>query len=292
MVILEKDISVVVSVRNVERFIAKCLSSILNQTYSHFELVILDSLSTDGTVQEIKKFNDNRIRFYEINNKLGLTEARNESIKFAAGKYLFFTDGDCIVAKDWLMEGINSFRNNPDCIAVEGKTYYVSEDYKPTRSDDIVENLNGGLYHTCNIAYKKSVFQKVGFFDERFNYHEDRDFAYRAAKLGKIIFNSKMVVYHQKKTIKPKDFIKTGKRLKNRVLLYKKYGENPLFMGRVAYPLNLATLLFPPLVFASFLRNRYRSKADFDLFPFIYFQILYERLSLWEICARERVLLI
>lgn len=288
---MEKPVSVLLSVRNVEKTIAKCLTAILNQSFSQFELVILDSLSTDGTKKEIAKFNDIRIKLVETNKPLSLTQARNESLYYANGKYVFFTDGDCTVDADWISNGLATLKND-DCIGAEGKTYYVSKQYKATRSDDIVDNIRGGQYNTCNIAYKKEIFDKISCFDENLNYHEDRDFALRAQKHGKIVFNPKMLVYHQKKTVKPKEFVRTGKRLKYRVLLYKKFGEKPLFMGRVAYPINLASIIFPPLLFGSLLRNRFESKADYDLFPYTYLQLIYERIVFWEMCARERVFLI
>jgi GT2 family glycosyltransferase len=284
------SVSVVLSVRNVEKYIVDCLASILDQTVDEFELIILDSLSTDKTEEKIRKFSDKRIKYFRSEKFFGLSEGRNNSLKHANGEYIFFTDGDCIVTKNWIEEGLRSLKS-PNCIGAEGKTHYVSQNYQPTRSDGVIENKTGGQFMTCNIAYKKVILDKIGGFDERFTYLEDRDLAYRATKFGNIIFNPKMMVYHQKKAMSPKDFIRTGKRLKNRVLLYKKFGEKPLFMGNIAYPLNLASIIFPPLIFGSLLRNRYQSKADFDLFPFTYIQLLYERLSFWEMCAKERVFL-
>jgi GT2 family glycosyltransferase len=222
---------------------------------------------------------------------LGLSQSRNECLKHANGDYVFFTDGDCAVSKNWIEEGLKCLKTS-NCIGIEGKTYYVSKEYIPTLSDDVVENKTGGLFMTCNIAYKRAVLESIGGFDKRFTYLEDRDLALRVLRQGKIRFNSQMVVYHQKKTFKPKQFVQKGKILRNRVLLYKKYRDKTLFIWRIAFPEDLLAIMFPFLIFTSLFRNVYRSKDDFALFPFIYIRFIYERLNFWDMCVRERIFLI
>jgi glycosyltransferase involved in cell wall biosynthesis len=267
------------------------LRSLLNQTFNDFEIIVFDSLSTDQTQVKVKQFKDKRIKFIRSNTLFNIPAGRNNALKYATGEYIFFTDGDCITANSWIEEGLTSLTNNR-CIGVEGRTYYVSNNYRPTRSDDVIENINGGRFMTCNIAYKKDICTLTGGFDERLAYLEDRDFAFKARKFGTLVFNPKMVVYHQKKSMSPKQFMNTSKRLRNRIILYKRFNETPQIMGRIACPLSLMTLIFPPLVFTSLVRNRYRTKADFQLFPYIYFQLLCERLAFWSMCVKERVLFI
>jgi glycosyltransferase involved in cell wall biosynthesis len=283
--------SVLLTVRNVEKFIADCIKSLLDQTHKDFEIIIVDDCSNDHTRQEIETFNDKRIKYFRNRLWLGLSPSRNESLKYAKGEYVFFTDGDCTVSRNWIEEGLKCMKHS-NYVGAEGKTYYVSEGYKPTRSDDVVENKNGGQFMTCNIVYRKSAINSVGGFDNRFTYMEDRDLAFGVAKLGKIIFNPKMVVYHKKKTLNPKQFVQTGRRLRSRVLLYKKFGDKTLFIWRIAYPANLIKMAFPFVIFGSFFKNRYKTKEDFNLFPYIYIRLIYERLCFWDMCARERVFLI
>jgi GT2 family glycosyltransferase len=285
------NVSVLVTIWNVEKYISCCLTSLLNQTVKNFEIIVVDDVSSDGTREIIKKFSDKRIKYIRNTKWLGLSQSRNECLKYAKGDYVFFTDGDCAVSENWIEEGLK-YLKTLDCIGIEGKTYYVSEDYTPSLSDDVVENKAGGLFMTCNIAYKKAVLENIGGFDKRFTYLEDRDLALRALRKGKICFNPKMLVYHQKKTLKPKQFVKKGKILRNRVLLYKKYNDKTLFAGKIAFPEDLLAIIFPLLIFTSLFRNVYRSKEDFDLFPFIYVRFVYERLNFWDMCVRERVFLI
>jgi len=142
------------------------------------------------------------------------------------------------------------------------------------------------------MAYKKSVIERIRGFDERYTYQEDRDLALRAMKLGKIIFNPEMIVFHQKVTLKPPQFVQGGKRARNRVLLYKKFGERKRMLWRIFNPSDLMSILFPPLIFGSLFIHRYKTKEDLGLFPFIYIRMIYQRLNLWDMCIRERVFLI
>jgi glycosyltransferase involved in cell wall biosynthesis len=286
-----KTVSILLTVRNVEQYIDKCLTSILQQTFTDFEVILVDDLSNDKTKDIIEKFTDKRIRYFRNKELLGLSQSRNECVKQARGDFVFFTDGDCVVSPNWLQEGIK-YLKTAGYVGVEGKTYYISKEYKPTRSDDVVENKTGELFMTCNIAYKKAIIERIGGFDKRFTYHEDRDLALRALKQGRIFFNPKMVVYHQKKTLTPIQFLKKGKILRNNVLLYKKSKERPLFIGRIVYPKDLLAIIFPPLIFTSLFRNVNKTKEDFALFSFIYIKLVYERLTLWDMCAKERVFLI
>jgi len=289
-------ISVLICVYNVEKYIQRCIKSLLNQTVKDFEIIILDDGSTDNTRQLIKEFNDKRIKYFENKKNIGIEKSRNKCIKLSNNKaeYVFFTDGDCIISENWIKKGLMSLKKN-SYDGVEGKTYYVSKDYKPTFSDGpyFRENLKGGSYMTCNIAYKKSIIEKVGGFDEKYTYLSDRDIAFRVMKAGgKIYFNPNMIVYHQKVTLKPMQFIKTGKRIRDRVLLYKKFRDRPVMLWRIVYPINLIAVIFPPSIFGSFFRNRYKTKEDFILFPFIYLTAIYQRLNLWDMCIKERVFLI
>ena len=288
---MEAEVTVALTVCNSEKRIGSCIKSILAQTISDFEVLVVEDPPFDRTDKIIAAFKDKRISHIKNNIKLGLSGSRNKGLELAKGKYIFFTDDDCVVSPTWIEQGLIYIKEN-DCIGVEGKTYYVSEKYTPTMSDNVVENKTGGQFPTCNMVYKKSVLNDIGGFDERYTYMEDRDLALRAKRLGRIDFNPSMIVYHQKKTFTPKVFVLTGKEVRNRVFLYKKLHDRTFFAWRIVYPLNLAAILFPPLIIGSFFNARYKTKEDFDLFPFTYVRLIYERLNFWDMCARERVFLI
>lgn len=286
------SVSVVICIRNVEEYIGNCIDSILNQTFNDFEIVLIDDLSSDNTPKIIEKFNDTRIRYFRNDKWLGIAQSRNRGLKFATGKYIFLTDGDCTVSKNWIEEGLKSF-NRLDCVGVEGRIYYVSSDYKPRFSDSFRENRYGGQFMTGNVAYRRSVIEKVGGFDEEINFYADREYALRIMRLGRIYFNPNMVAYHPRVVFAPKTFLKAAAVVSGRVLLFKRYREKEYMqLWRIVYPFNLAKIIFPPLILANLFFKDFRSKEDFNLLPYTYLYVILERLYLWKTCAKERVFLI
>jgi GT2 family glycosyltransferase len=288
---MRTNTSVVICIRNVEKYIGKCVSSLLDQTFKGFEIVIVDDGCSDKTRRLVQEFKDKRIRYYENKESVGIAKSRNRGLQLSRGEYIFFTDGDCVVSKDWLEQGLR-YLENGNCVGVEGKIYYVSKEYKPTFSDHVCKNEYGGLFMTGNMAYKRSIIENVGGFDERYDYHEDRDLALRILKHGKITFNPNMIVYVQQQTLTSKDIIRSAGHIENRVYLFKRFKERKLIFWRIVKPLNLAKALFPPLIFVSLFFNRFETLDDYKLLPFTYVHAVLERLQLWKTCAKERVFLI
>lgn len=91
-------ISIIIPVYNVEKYIEKCLTSIMNQTYKNIEIIIINDGSTDKSLNVLKKVSchDNRINIIDIENN-GVSNARNLGIENSNGKYLIFVDSD-----DWV----------------------------------------------------------------------------------------------------------------------------------------------------------------------------------------------
>lgn len=88
-------VSVIIPAYNVEKFIARCLESVLNQTYSNIEIIIVNDGSTDKTVEIIQRFSNSHenINLISTTNN-GVSSARNTGILAAKGEYLFFLDSD------------------------------------------------------------------------------------------------------------------------------------------------------------------------------------------------------
>lgn len=291
---MNTSVTVVLCVRNGENYLGKCIESLLNQSYTDFTLVLINDASSDKTEIVIKKFDDKRIKYFKNEERFGIAKSRNIGIASPRGEYIFFTDSDCIVSKDWIEQGLK-YLKDPNYVGVEGKIVYVSEDYEPSFSDRTCRNYYGGQFTTGNIAYKRRVIESVGGFDERYSYHEDRDLGLRVLKHGKIRFNPNMIVYVQQETLTSKKLIDKASHVKNKVLLFKKFREKKHWrVWRIVYPLNLARALFPPLIFTTLLFSfsKFRKSDDFKILPFMYIYVIYERLQLWKECAKQRVFLI
>ena len=104
-------VSVIVPVYGVEKYIKKCISSIINQTFSDFEIIIVDDGTKDNSIKIIEdNFHDERIKIFHKENG-GLARARNYGITKASGKYMFFVDSDDFLEPNCLSEMYNEIIN-------------------------------------------------------------------------------------------------------------------------------------------------------------------------------------
>lgn len=94
-------ISIIIPTYNGEKHISKCIDSILKQTYSNFELIVVNDGSTDETERVIRQIEDSRIKLYSIANH-GVSYARNYGIDKAKGKFILFVDDDDYIAPNTL----------------------------------------------------------------------------------------------------------------------------------------------------------------------------------------------
>ena len=107
-------VSVIMPCYNMERFIADTIRSVLNQTFTDWELLITDDASTDGTIATIQSLaeNDPRIHFFSIDpQQTGIAPARNHCIKNAKGRFLAFLDADDLWHPDKLQQQLQFMQN-------------------------------------------------------------------------------------------------------------------------------------------------------------------------------------
>ncbi|WP_345242024.1 glycosyltransferase family 2 protein [Pontibacillus salipaludis] len=130
-------VSIIVPAYNVEEYIEKCLTSILDQTYQNIEVIVVDDGSTDNTRQLIDKISnlDNRVcKIYKKN--AGVSAARNSGIEISTGDYLVFVDADDFIAHDYVeyMLSLIENTNSEFCLS---KRCYTKKDEKQTENEYI-----------------------------------------------------------------------------------------------------------------------------------------------------------
>lgn len=97
-------VSVVIPVYNSEKYMEKCLESILNQTLKEIEIIVINDGSKDNSLKKIEKYEkDNRIKIISRENK-GLTKTRNEGINISTGEYIYHLDSDDYLEKNDTLE--------------------------------------------------------------------------------------------------------------------------------------------------------------------------------------------
>src|SRR5262245_43093607 len=89
-------VSIITPVYNTEKFLAGCITSVLQQTHTNWELLIIDDGSVDGSANVVKQFNDPRIHYFHQENQ-GVSAARNAALRRMKGDFFCFLDGDDVM---------------------------------------------------------------------------------------------------------------------------------------------------------------------------------------------------
>ncbi len=148
---MQKHLSIIIPVYNTGDFLHKCISSVLSQTLSDFELILVNDGSTDNSGQILDEYakKDNRIKVIHKENQ-GVSAARNDGIKEACGEYIGFIDSD-----DWIecsmYEKLYSLAKENDAEIVMCDTVSVFEN-KPTKPDTINQLKEGVLLKKQDIS--------------------------------------------------------------------------------------------------------------------------------------------
>jgi glycosyltransferase involved in cell wall biosynthesis len=108
------ELSILLTAFNSELYIGETIKSILNQTFTDFELIIMDDGSTDQTVQIIQSFSDKRIQFVSHPLNMGIAATRNHCLELATGRYLAFVDSDDIIQPHKFEKQLAFLNSHPD----------------------------------------------------------------------------------------------------------------------------------------------------------------------------------
>jgi glycosyltransferase involved in cell wall biosynthesis len=188
-------VSVVITVRNEAQHVGQLLESLLTQE-GPFEVVLVDAASRDGTRQIAEAFaarHPGPVRVFERNGSRGI--GRNAGVQEARGEWVAFIDGDCFADSRWLERLRVGFASSP---VVAGRTVVVGK--HPYGQLERVELLQQGFdvtFPSCNLAFRRELFLRLGGFDPRFITAEDIDLNMRAVQSGAtIVYRADALVYH------------------------------------------------------------------------------------------------
>ena len=174
---MEPQISIIVPVYNTGQFIPKCIKSIINQTYRHLEIIIIDDGSTDNSLEICKNYADmdSRIILIHKDNE-GVSSARNIGIEAATGKYISFVDSDDYISPIMYEKLLEAIEENHADVAecgyctcdIEGRIIHVHE-YKESIiegnyqcSYEYLSSLNSWRGN-INKLYKRTLFEDIRY---------------------------------------------------------------------------------------------------------------------------------
>ena len=179
-------VSVVIPVFNGERFLREAVQSVLDQKYSPIEIIIVDDGSTDGTAAVARSLGESVRYLYQANQ--GPAASRNRGIELTQGSLIAFADADDLWPSEKLEVQLPYLINDPPIEIVMGRIQQVRLSKSvngQTHAEEFAEpafSVNLG-----SAVIRKSVFERVGLFDESMRYSEDVDWFMRAREAGAAI---------------------------------------------------------------------------------------------------------
>jgi len=183
-------VSVLMPVFNCEKFLSESIMSILSQTFTNFEFLILDDGSTDKSLAIIEKFReqDKRIKVFKNEKNMGVVESRNRLINLSTGKYIVWIDSDDIALPKRISEQVKFLNKNPDVGLVGANLIRIDEKgnkkcvwkYETNSNKLKVELFFHSPFSTVVMIRRSALPEKL--YDEMFSVAEDYDFYCRIAE--------------------------------------------------------------------------------------------------------------
>lgn len=180
-----KKISIILPVYNTEKYIAKCIESILSQTYKNFELIIINDGSKDGTENIIKEYaqKDTRIKYKSVENG-GVYKARNIALGMVTGEYICFIDSDDWADVDFLQDFIEN-------ISVSNKRMVVQDFKRISVNDEITRSMQG--YDNQLFYFPKDLEKYISNYKFTQGYLWNKIFIKEILVEQNIVFNETMI---------------------------------------------------------------------------------------------------
>lgn len=207
------SISIIIPLYNKEKAIEKTLKSVFQQSFTDYEVLVINDGSTDKSEEKVKRFSDERLRLISTENR-GVSQARNLGISESKGKLIAFLDADDYWFPNHLESLFQLYQNFPEAglLATNYQFYYSDKKIIQPVFDGIpTENWNGivtDFFHssmkfriawTSAVAAPKKVFDEVGNFDENITLGagEDTDLWIRIALKYAVAFDNEVSAYYQ-----------------------------------------------------------------------------------------------
>jgi len=212
-------VSVIMPVYNSEKYLEETIKSVLGQSYSNFELIIVDDGSTDNSLNIARRFakEDKRVTVIELKENQGISKARNEGLKRARGEFITQFDPDDVMLPDAIKSRLEFLNSHPEVDLVFGRLdkfinvegYPIENDYFKEVQQFYRMEKNRNFYekikkfelkiplpnHTC--MYRREVLFREGYYDENLLYTSDIELSFRIVRCSEISYLDKPIVSYR-----------------------------------------------------------------------------------------------
>jgi glycosyltransferase involved in cell wall biosynthesis len=196
--------TIIIPLYNKEKYIENAINSILNQTFTDFEVLIVNDCSTDKSVEIASEFLSEKVQIVHHEKNSGLAATRNTGIKKATSNYVTFLDADDLWKPHFLEKTYNLIQNFPEA-RIFGTNYeeiWEKTIKKPQNGSESLPtdfagyvnffkiNLKQGIYNHGSVCLHKEVYETVGFYNENIQLSQDLDFNIRANYHYKLAYDN------------------------------------------------------------------------------------------------------
>lgn len=218
-------VSIIVPMYNSEKYIVRCIDSLLEQSYENIEIIVVDDGSSDNGVDIIKKYSDNRINIYQKKNE-GVSATRNFGIEKSNGDFLLFVDSDDYVSKDIveiMLDKVNNINSMVLCDndeiwgkRIEKRILFNDENIELNKIDTLRAIASGKAGLVCSKLVSNRVIKENNImFDKNLKVGEDQLFFLKVAQYTKEFKYVNKSLYFYDRTNENSATIKYQNRLYN-----------------------------------------------------------------------------
>lgn len=175
------------SVYNGEAHLREAIDSILNQSFTDFEFIIVDDCSTDASLEIIRSFEDIRIKIINNEKNIGLTKSLNIALKQAGGKYIARQDSDDISLQHRLKKQLDYLEKHPGVVLLGTSIFAIDSNGRISEKRIAAPNpgktlFEGNKFVHGSVMFKKDLLKEVGYYNELFKYSQDYELWLRIAE--------------------------------------------------------------------------------------------------------------
>lgn len=182
-------VSVIVTTYKRAKLLAETLDSIRAQTYTNFELIVVDNISEDGTREYVTGIADSRVRYFRNANHGVIAVNRNYGIRQAKGRYIAFCDDDDLWLAEKLEQQVKLLEQHIDVVLcytqaesfLDDKILAARMNRREVRSNHFFQLLRGNFFPNSSVLIRRDVFEELGMLTEDASLREDYEIWLRIA---------------------------------------------------------------------------------------------------------------
>ena len=221
-------VSIITVVLNNEETIEQTIKSVINQTYSNIEYIIIDGGSTDGTLDIIRNYDD-QIAYWLSEPDKGISDAFNKGIRLSTGEFIGILNADDWLSKDQVGNGVKALKNSSADFVFGDLLFHNSDGmviYRINGDANYANIIHSKMPELCHptVLARRQAFEQIGLFETQYRYAMDYEWLLRLHVHGRFGIYAKGIIGHMRVGgISDKSYLRALKEVRDIAI---HYGQN------------------------------------------------------------------